>query len=151
VKPLTDDAFCWTTGGFFTKPELNPSGSPPILRSFECPPGGGERISPGWVTTSKLGFELLTSLGSMFGCFDFRSSLLHVGCSTFGDVIFGDSGFDRALSNQLALVGLHRLGSIVFVGLDGSSSCELFDLKLPPPTSSGGSIPLLGFSVASVV
>ena len=44
-------------------------------------------------------------------------SCFQVGGSGFEGAGRGESGFDRALSSQLAFVGLHRRGSSVLEGL----------------------------------
>lgn len=77
-------------------------------------------MSPVGLTTVKLDADPLTGSESSLDKFDFCKSAIQLGVWGFGDVILGDSGLAKALSSQLALVGLHRFGSIVLVGLIGN-------------------------------
>jgi hypothetical protein len=114
---------------FFTIPELNPSGNPPMVKGFIEPPIGGERSSPPVVTS--LNELVLTGSTLPFSCFDLFSSVIQLGCCEGGAFGLGESvGLLIALSSQLDLVGLHRFGSIVFEGLTGRSSSFSGDLGL---------------------
>ena len=95
----------------------NKSGIPETLDDFEWLPGAAVRINPTGVTSLKV-FDRPISILPL----DCRS-LLHVvdceGCF----LCLGESGRFKALSSQVDLVGLQRLGSIVLetTGLVGGS------------------------------
>lgn len=66
-----------------------------------------------------------------FGRLDSALALfLQVGWAVVGDG-FGDSGRFNAFSSQLDLVGLQRLGSMVFDGLDGMPASSSFSSPRP--------------------
>lgn len=101
-------------------PEENPPGSPPTLRGFASPPGGGDLIKPPMLTSClTVEFRLRSTLPFCLALF---ISAIHAGCCCGGGVGFGlgDSGLFKALSSQLDFVGLHLLGSIVLDGLIGT-------------------------------
>lgn len=108
-----------------TAPATNPAGSPLILIGFVVPPGGGDLIRPPMLTSCLLGPEGLRPRSTLPFCFALAISDIHAGCEGGGTAFgFGESGLFSALSSQLDFVGLHLLGSAVFVGLVGGDASE---------------------------
>ena len=91
--------------------------------AFVGDPGGGDRRRPPVVTGSK-DEGLVGDLSRSLRLFDRSRPNFHAGGSGFAAVGRGDSGFDSALSSQLALVGLHLRGSNVLEGLRLSNDSE---------------------------
>ena len=99
----------------------NPAGRPPMLEGFVRPPRGGDLINPPMLTSCLGPFLGLRPKSTLPVCLDLLISDIQAGCCGGGVGLgLGDSGLFRALSSQLDLVGLHRLGSMVFEGLVSS-------------------------------
>lgn len=108
-----------------TAPDTKPAGSPLILIGFVDPPGGGDLIRPPILTSCLLGPVGLRPRSTLPFCFALAISDIHKGCEGGGTAFgFGEAGLFSALSNQLDFVGLHLLGSAVFVGLVGGDASE---------------------------
>src|SRR4051794_15367819 len=88
--------------------EEMPAGKPPIPVGVVKAPGGGDLRRPP-MATSCLWTAGLRADSALFLCFALAISAIQTGCCIGVGVIlgFGDSGLFKALSSQLALVGLH--------------------------------------------
>ena len=86
---------------------------------FANPPSGGDLISPPMLT-SCFGLTIEVRVRSTLPlCFVLLISDIHAGCGGGAAFGFGESGLFKTLSSQLDFVGLHRLVSMVFEGLEG--------------------------------
>lgn len=115
-------------------PEEEPVGKPPIAVTNPPLPMGGDLISPPMLTScfgALLGLRPKSTLPLALALL---ISAIHEGCCGGGTTVFGfgESGLFKALSNQLAFVGLHLLESIVLEGLDGGvlSLCEFLSFEV---------------------